>query len=171
MAFYGKYRAEVVDNNDPDKRGRIRVKCPSVLGEQISRWALPCFPPNTFTIPQAKELVWIEFEGGKKDSPIWNGVFYTKEQLTTKFKGITYDPKDVVLIAEDISNVASNEYSTKAGKNISEEAGVNINQNAGVSVVTISPAGHPITASVTTMSGNLSVAGQATDADGTMHSH
>lgn len=26
--YYGKYRAIVVDVNDPEKRGRIKVQCP-----------------------------------------------------------------------------------------------------------------------------------------------
>lgn len=91
MAYFGKYRAEVVDVADPEQRGRIRVKCPEVLGTQISRWALPCFPPNTFTVPAKGTLVWVEFEGGRKDSPIWTGVFYTKDQWKSKF-GVAYRP-------------------------------------------------------------------------------
>lgn len=122
MAYYGKYRAEVVDNTDPEKRGRIRVKCPAVLGGQISRWALPCFPPNTFTVPQLGELVWVEFEGGTKDSPIWCGVFYTKEQLASKFKNLPYDPKDVVNVAEDISSFASSIISNNANVKIQDTA-------------------------------------------------
>lgn len=85
MEFYGKYRGEVVDVNDPEQRGRIRVKCPEVLGDQLSRWALPCFPPNTFSLPSKGSLVWVEFEGGDRDNPIWTGVFYTKEQWKSKF--------------------------------------------------------------------------------------
>lgn len=36
--FYGKYRAKVVDVNDPERRGRIRVQCPAVLGIYKSAW-------------------------------------------------------------------------------------------------------------------------------------
>ena len=178
MAYYGKYRAQVVDNNDPEKRGRIRVKCPTVLGEQISRWALPCFPPNTFTVPQVGELVWIEFEGGKKDSPIWNGVFYSKEQLSNKFKGLPYNPKDVINVAENINTIADKNHSIKAvgiseeaGNDIREVAGGKIEESAGGIITTSAPGLYTITAGTTTMSGDLVVAGQATDADGTMHSH
>lgn len=122
MAYFGKYRAEVVDVADPEQRGRIRVKCPEVLGTQLSRWALPCFPPNTFTVPQVGELVWLEFEGGNKDSPIWSGVFYTREQLARKFKKLPYDPKDVVNVAEDIISFASSIISNNANVKIQDTA-------------------------------------------------
>lgn len=91
MAYFGKYRAIVRDTSDPEKRGRIKVECPEVLGSQISNWALPCFPPNQFSIPKKDTLVWVEFEGGRIDSPIWIGVFYTKQQWADTFK-VTYDP-------------------------------------------------------------------------------
>ena len=42
--FYGKYRAFVEDNTDPEK-GRLRLTIPSVLGPDVaSGWALPCAP-------------------------------------------------------------------------------------------------------------------------------
>lgn len=84
--FLGKYRGEVVDINDPLFQGSIRVKCPAVLGVgNISGWALPCFPPNTFALPQVGDLVWVEFEGGDRNLPIWSGVWYTSKGLNTKF--------------------------------------------------------------------------------------
>lgn len=45
--WYGKYRAFVRDNNDPERLGRIRLEIPAVLGsgrENWSEWAAPCFP-------------------------------------------------------------------------------------------------------------------------------
>jgi len=42
--YYGKYRAEVVDVNDPEQRGRIRVQCPKVLGSAKSAWCETCVP-------------------------------------------------------------------------------------------------------------------------------
>ena len=41
---YGKYRGTVVDNQDPRKQGRIKVKVPEILGDVDSGWALPCAP-------------------------------------------------------------------------------------------------------------------------------
>ena len=47
VKYYGKYRAKVVDVNDPERRGRIRVQCPSVLGTHKSAWCEPCIPYAT----------------------------------------------------------------------------------------------------------------------------
>ena len=85
MAYFGKYRGIVKELNDPERRGRIKVECPEVLGRQLSAWALPNLPPSTFTLPEINDLVWIEFEGGRIDSPIWTGVFYTSNKWAQKF--------------------------------------------------------------------------------------
>lgn len=78
--YFGKYRGIVKDTQDPEKRGRIKVSCPEVLGSQTSKWALPCLPPNTFAVPPVGQWVWLEFEGGRKDSPVWSGCWYPQEQ-------------------------------------------------------------------------------------------
>jgi len=80
--FYGKYRGFVTDNEDPEQRGRIRVRVPSVFGQQDTFWALPCSPfggladQGLFMVPEVGAQVWIEFEEGNKDFPIWVGVFW-----------------------------------------------------------------------------------------------
>lgn len=78
--YFGKYRGIVKDTQDPEKRGRVKVSCPEVLGGQTSKWALPCLPPNYFAVPPVGSWVWVEFEGGRKDSPIWTGCWYPQEQ-------------------------------------------------------------------------------------------
>ena len=80
--LYGKYRAVVAKIDDPQKRGRIQVTVADVLGTGISStWALPCVPmaaPNAgvFVIPPVGALVWVEFEQGDVDYPIWTGGFW-----------------------------------------------------------------------------------------------
>jgi len=80
--YYGKFRAFVVDNEDPEQRARIRVRVPSVFGQQETFWALPCLPfggleeQGFFMVPEVSAQVWIEFEEGNKDFPIWTGVFW-----------------------------------------------------------------------------------------------
>ena len=83
--FYGKYRAQVVDNADPEKRGRLKLKVPSVLGNDVvSGWALPCAPyggaadQGFYFIPEVESAVWVEFESGLLDYPIWVGTFWAK---------------------------------------------------------------------------------------------
>src|SRR5262245_40344391 len=83
--FYGKYRAFVVDNADPENRGRLRLQIPSVLGNDVvSGWALPCLPyggaadQGFFFIPEKEACVWVEFEMGDLDYPVWVGTFWGK---------------------------------------------------------------------------------------------
>jgi uncharacterized protein involved in type VI secretion and phage assembly len=79
--FLGKYRGLVADNMDPLMTGRIRATVPDVLGSQQSGWALPCAPfggsqTGFFAIPTVGAGVWIEFEQGDPDYPIWTGCFW-----------------------------------------------------------------------------------------------
>lgn len=79
--FLGKYRGTVVNNVDPQMRGRLQVMVPDVLGLAIATWAMPCLPTGgvqggVFTVPIIGAGVWIEFEQGDPDFPIWVGVFF-----------------------------------------------------------------------------------------------
>ncbi len=83
--YYGKYRGRVVDNQDPLKRGSVQVQVSSVLGE-VSVWALPCVPyagpqVGLFSIPPIGAAVWVEFEGGRTDFPIWTGCFWAEGEI------------------------------------------------------------------------------------------
>ncbi len=81
--YFGKYRGQVTDNNDPDSLGRIKAKVPRLLGDEETGWALPCFPyggaseQGLFAMPDVGAGVWIEFEGGDLSYPIWSGTWYT----------------------------------------------------------------------------------------------
>ena len=79
--FLSKYRGTVENNIDPMQLGRIQVSVPSVLGEGRMSWAMPCVPyagsgVGFFAIPPMGANVWIEFEGGDPDYPIWSGCFW-----------------------------------------------------------------------------------------------
>ena len=79
---YGKYRGVVLNNIDPEQRGRLLIQVPDVLGLGISSWALPCMPLSgmqmgTYFVPLIGAGVWVEFEGGDVDFPIWTGGFWS----------------------------------------------------------------------------------------------
>jgi uncharacterized protein involved in type VI secretion and phage assembly len=83
--YYGKYRGLVVDNQDPENLGRLRVRVPRVLGpDVVTGWATPCVPyggdrnQGFFCIPDAGASVWVEFEAGDLEFPIWVGMFWSK---------------------------------------------------------------------------------------------
>lgn len=91
--YYGKFKAFVRENADPERRGRLRCFCPQVMGtidgsSHWTGWAEPCLPwlggLNTLDSgpPLTKEQnggfetgVWLEFEGGIPDFPIWVGTW------------------------------------------------------------------------------------------------
>lgn len=79
--FFGKYRGKVENNIDPMQLGRVQVSVPAVLGEGSLSWAMPCVPfagsgVGFFAIPPNNANVWVEFEGGDPDYPIWSGCFW-----------------------------------------------------------------------------------------------
>ena len=79
--FFGKYRGKVENNVDPMQVGRIQVSVPAVLGEGTLSWAMPCVPyagsgVGFFAVPPTGANVWVEFEGGDPDYPIWSGCFW-----------------------------------------------------------------------------------------------
>ena len=79
--FYGKYRGTVINNIDPMQIGRIMALVPDVSGFLPTSWALPCLPwggiqTGVFCVPIIGAGVWIEFEQGDPDYPIWTGCFW-----------------------------------------------------------------------------------------------
>ncbi|MBK6467782.1 MAG: hypothetical protein IPL38_20910 [Rhodobacter sp.] len=83
--FYGKYRGLVSENDDPDGLGRIKAEVPAVLGAEVSQWAMPCLPfagpkHGLALIPEVGDGVWIEFEAGNLNMPIWSGCWWADDQ-------------------------------------------------------------------------------------------
>ena len=79
--FLGKYRGIVTDNKDPLMVGRVRARVPDVTGDNESGWATPCAPfggsSTGFCAVAAEGAgVWIEFEHGDPDYPIWSGCWW-----------------------------------------------------------------------------------------------
>lgn len=79
--YFGKYRGTVVNNVDPMQIGRIQVMVPDVSNVMLSSWAMPCAPVaginnGMFALPMIGSGVWIEFEQGDPDYPIWVGGFW-----------------------------------------------------------------------------------------------
>lgn len=84
---YGKYRGRVESNTDPLSRGRLLVVVPALLGDQ-SVWAMPSVPyagdgVGFFAMPPVGTGVWVEFEAGDLDYPIWSGCFWADGQISS----------------------------------------------------------------------------------------
>ena len=74
--FYGKYRGKVVDDADDDHQGLIKVQVPDVFGSTAEVVAEPCLPYGHFFVPPIGTDIWVEFEAGHPERPIWVGVWY-----------------------------------------------------------------------------------------------
>ncbi len=79
--FFGKYRGTVENQVDLQGLGRVQVSVPDVLGSGTMAWAMPATPyggsgVGFFAIPPVGASVWVEFERGDPDYPIWSGCFW-----------------------------------------------------------------------------------------------
>jgi Type VI secretion system/phage-baseplate injector OB domain len=85
-SYFGKYRGTVEQNLDPMQQGRLQVKVPAVLGDGTLSWAMPCVPyagsqVGFYAVPPIGANVWVEFEAGDPDHPIWSGCFWGTGEL------------------------------------------------------------------------------------------
>ena len=104
--YYGKYRGTVLNNVDPGLRGRLMLTVPDVLGPIPSSWAEPVVPlagptgppMGVYFVPPIGAGVWVEFEAGNPDYPIWAGCRWgTTSDIPTLAKaGNPADPNIVI---------------------------------------------------------------------------
>lgn len=74
--FYGLYRGVVFSNTDPLGQGRLRLKVPQVLADQITDWVwVKNTPGVTSSPPEVGAGVWVLFEGGDPSFPVFVGTF------------------------------------------------------------------------------------------------
>lgn len=98
--YYGLYRAYVFDNKDPQHQGRLRLQIPNIYGADdktgemmVSDWAYPMFPiagnewgfnyvPPTKNPDGSRVMVWVAFEEGETENPVWVGSPIPKDKFT-----------------------------------------------------------------------------------------
>lgn len=80
----GFHRGIVSNIEDPEQRGRIKCLIPDVLGKEVeSAWCEPCVTVaydrgGDFCLPNVKETIWIAFEDGNPNKPIYMGNWWQK---------------------------------------------------------------------------------------------
>ena len=146
--FFGKYRGKVENNIDPQMMGRVQVSVPAVLGEGSLSWAMPCAPfagPGVgfFTIPPNGANVWVEFEAGNPDYPIWSGCFWGLGEAPAvpalaEIKVLKTDTATITV--NDLPGIGGITIETTLGAKIAISAtGIEINNGMGGSLVLQGP--------------------------------
>ena len=141
--FFGKFRGVVTDNRDPLMLGRIRARVQDVLGENESGWALPSLPyagngVGLFLVPPVDASVWIEFEHGDPDYPIWTGCFWSQGELpatpaVAEMKVLKTDAGSITI--NDLPGAGGITIETTAGmKIVIDMTGIEINNGMGGSI-------------------------------------
>ena len=153
--YYGKYRGLALNNVDPLQKGRLLVQVPDVLGLGTSSWAMPCVPMagpqmGTYFVPVIGSGVWVEFEGGDPDYPIWTGGFWgsAAEVPALALAGVPASPNIVVQTAGQNSITVSDLpgptggimlKSTTGASIIVNDTGIYIQNGKGASLVMTGP--------------------------------
>jgi uncharacterized protein involved in type VI secretion and phage assembly len=107
--YYGKYRGVVINNLDPLQKGRLMIQVPDVLGLIPSTWAEPCVPlagptgppMGVYLVPPIGAGVWVEFEQGDPNYPIWVGCRWGSQSdiPPLAFAGLPVSPNIVLQTA------------------------------------------------------------------------
>lgn len=90
--YYGVYAGQVVDNQDEEKRGRIKVLCPTLSNAPLAEWAEPSFPlvPGKdyggYFRPEINDWVWVVFVHGNLDKPVYLGGWWASGDLSSEFE-------------------------------------------------------------------------------------
>lgn len=153
--YYGIYRGTVVLNIDPMQMGRISVIVPDVGSVTPSTWAMPSVPiagkqSGVFVMPQIGSGVWVQFEGGDPDYPVWTGGWWgdAAEVPALALAGPPGDPNIVLQTALQNSLVISDLpgptggimlKSTTGATIIVNDTGIYIQNGKGASIIMTGP--------------------------------
>ena len=104
--YFGKYRGTVLQNIDPEQKGRLLLDVPDVITLLPTTWAEPCVPlagptgppMGVYMVPPIGAGVWVEFEHGNPNLPIWTGCRWGSAADIPKFAllGNPADPNVVI---------------------------------------------------------------------------
>jgi uncharacterized protein involved in type VI secretion and phage assembly len=153
--YFGVYRGTVVNNIDPLQMGRIMATVPDVGGVIPSTWAMPCVPiagkqMGTFMVPQIGSGIFMQFEAGDPDRPVWIGGWWgnAAEVPALALAGVPGDPNIVIqttlqnaIVVSDLPGPTGGIMlkSTTGATIIVNDTGIYIQNGKGASIVMAGP--------------------------------
>jgi hypothetical protein len=149
---WGKYRGTVVDNQDLPPSGRLLVSVPGIV---ITNWAMPCVPltdvlMGTFVRPRIGANVWVEFERGDPDKPIWVGCWWGEGQIPAMAEESNAAPALPVITMESATaGISVSDTPIPAGG--TTPGNVNLIAGKGVVTIALTPASVNITGPTVTI--------------------
>jgi uncharacterized protein involved in type VI secretion and phage assembly len=150
--FFGKYRGTVTNNQDPLMIGRVQASVPDVSGSNDSGWAMPCVPFagqgfGFFAVPKVGSGVWIEYEHGDPDRPIWSGCWWGSAAevppltLTPPYQKVIIQTNGgQTIVLDDTPGVGGITLQTSSGQKIVLSAtGIQIDNGMGAKIAMTGP--------------------------------
>ena len=144
----------MVNNIDPLQTGRIQVSVPEVSDDIPSSWALPCVPlagdgMGVFVLPKVGAGVWVQFEQGDPDFPVWSGGFWgdAKELPSAAKEGLPTSPSIILqtgggssIVISDLPGTGGIEIKTSRGAKITlDDTGITLDNGKGATVELTGP--------------------------------
>ena len=158
--YYGKYRATVLLNVDPEQRGRLQLSIPDVLGGLPATWAEACVPlagpsgppMGAYMVPPVGAGVWVEFEKGDPNLPVWVGCRWgAQSDVPTQAKmGLPTSPNIVlqtlaqhcVVISDSPPSPATGGLmlqSTTGARIVVNDSGIYLDNGKGATITLLGP--------------------------------
>jgi uncharacterized protein involved in type VI secretion and phage assembly len=146
-AFLGKYRATVLQNIDPDQRGRLQLLIPDVLGPIPSTWAEACVPlagptgppMGVYMVPPVGAGVWVEFERGDPNYPVWVGCRWgAKSDIPPLAK--TGNPASPNIVMQTLATGGIVLKSLSGAMVVVNDSGIYISNGKGATITLVGPA-------------------------------
>lgn len=145
--YWGKCRGIVADRNDPEQLGRLKLTVPSLFGEEMTGWAAPASPfagadIGFFFLPQVGDMVWVEFEEGELDHPIWSGGSWARPERQSEIpaEAQTSYPDQAVLKTKAGNVIVLVDAAGKEGIVIRTPGGCEITMDPNKNLVTVQAA-------------------------------
>lgn len=143
--FWGKYQGTVVNNLDPEQRGRLQVMIPDVTALLPSTWAEACTPlagptgppMGVYLVPPIGAGVWVEFEHGDPNRPIWVGCRWGSQAdiPTIAHAGLPLSPSIVLQTAGQNMIVISDAPGPAGGIMLRSGASTVLINQSGISLI------------------------------------
>lgn len=99
MQLVGLYIGRVEQRVDPQRQGRVRVRVVGIHADDIEVPKLPwAYPKSTggawdkggmFIVPPLSSYVWVEFQNGDHEYPVWSGGWWKNDKETEAADGKT----------------------------------------------------------------------------------